>query len=65
MDKKDTFCIMPFHHINIKNEGKISTCWRYPDWIGDLIPSVWDWESDEKSVTENAKKTSERIVSEH
>ena len=34
--KKDTFCIMPFHHINIKNEGKISTCWRYPNWIGDF-----------------------------
>ena len=27
---------MPFHHINIKNEGKLSACWRYPDWIGDF-----------------------------
>ena len=46
--KKDTFCIMPFHHINIKNEGKISSCWRYPNWIGDYtqerLQDVWNGE---------------------
>jgi radical SAM protein with 4Fe4S-binding SPASM domain len=36
-DKNDTFCIMPFHHINIKNEGKLSACWRYPDRVGDFL----------------------------
>lgn len=30
-----TFCVMPFTHINIKQKGKLSACWRYPDWIGD------------------------------
>lgn len=34
---KDTFCKMPFHHINIKNEGKLSACWRYPDRVGDFL----------------------------
>lgn len=29
------FCVMPFIHINIKHEGKLSPCWRYPDRIGD------------------------------
>lgn len=36
-NKSDTFCIMPFHHINIKNEGKLSACWRYPDKVGDFL----------------------------
>ena len=39
---------MPFHHINIKNEGKISSCWRYPNWIGDYteerLQDVWNGE---------------------
>lgn len=45
---KDTFCKMPFHHINIKNEGKLSTCWRYPDWVGDFtkegLEDTWNGE---------------------
>ncbi len=45
---KDTFCRMPFHHINIKNEGKLSACWRYPDWIGDFtkesLTDAWNGE---------------------
>tara|TARA_Y100001937_G_scaffold109926_1_gene155078 strand:+ start:895 stop:2151 length:1257 start_codon:yes stop_codon:yes gene_type:complete len=51
-DKKDTFCIMPFHHINIKNEGKISTCWRYPNWIGDFtevkLKEAWNGDVQKK-----------------
>lgn len=47
-DKKDTFCIMPFHHINIKNEGKISACWRYPKRVGnflsDTLLETWNGE---------------------
>ena len=47
-DKPDTFCRMPFHHINIKNEGKLSACWRYPDWIGDFtkegLKDAWNGE---------------------
>lgn len=31
----DTWCVMPFSHINIKHGGKLSACWRYPDRIGD------------------------------
>ena len=34
---KDTFCGMPFTHLNIKNEGKLSACWRYPDKVGDFL----------------------------
>lgn len=45
---KDTFCKMPFHHINIKNEGKLSACWRYPDWVGDFtkdtLTDTWNGE---------------------
>lgn len=44
----DTFCRMPFHHINIKNEGKLSACWRYPDWVGDFtkegLKDAWNGE---------------------
>ncbi len=39
---------MPFHHINIKNEGKLSACWRYPDWVGDFtkesLKETWNGE---------------------
>ncbi len=31
----DTWCVMPFSHMNIKHEGKLSACWRFPDRIGD------------------------------
>lgn len=42
------FCPMPFVHMNIKQEGKISACWRYPDRIGDYmldtLADVWNGE---------------------
>lgn len=41
-----TFCPMPFCHINVKQEGKVSACWRYPDRIGDYtnesIVEIWN-----------------------
>jgi len=41
-----TFCIMPFIHQNIKQEGKVSACWRYPDRIGDYrtdtLQEIWN-----------------------
>jgi radical SAM protein with 4Fe4S-binding SPASM domain len=41
-----TFCVMPFCHINVKQEGKVSACWRYPDKIGDYtnqtIKEIWN-----------------------
>lgn len=44
--KQDTFCPMPFCHINIKQEGKVSACWRYPDRVGDYteesIVEIWN-----------------------
>lgn len=40
------FCPMPFCHLNIKQEGKISACWRFPDKLGDYtsdkITEVWN-----------------------
>jgi organic radical activating enzyme len=37
---------MPFCHINIKQEGKVSACWRYPDRVGDYteesIVEIWN-----------------------
>jgi radical SAM protein with 4Fe4S-binding SPASM domain len=55
-DKSDTFCIMPFHHINIKNEGKLSACWRYPDKVGnfltDTLADTWNGEPLRKVRTE-------------
>ena len=45
MDNK-TFCPMPFCHVNVKQEGKVSACWRYPDRIGDYtnesIIEIWN-----------------------
>ena len=45
MDNK-TFCPMPFCHVNVKQEGKVSACWRYPDRIGDYtnesIVEIWN-----------------------
>jgi radical SAM protein with 4Fe4S-binding SPASM domain len=50
-----TFCIMPFIHQNIKQEGKVSACWRYPDRIGDYrkdsLETIWNSE-----VTRNLRK---------
>lgn len=41
-----TFCVMPFCHLNIKQEGKVSACWRYPDKIGDYttqtVHEIWN-----------------------
>jgi len=41
-----TFCPMPFCHVNVKQEGKVSACWRYPDRIGDYtsesIVEIWN-----------------------
>ena len=41
-----TFCVMPFCHVNIKQEGKVSACWRYPDKIGDYtaqtVQEIWN-----------------------
>ena len=34
-EQPSTWCVMPFSHINIKHEGKLSACWRFPDRIGD------------------------------
>jgi radical SAM protein with 4Fe4S-binding SPASM domain len=55
-NKSDTFCIMPFHHINIKNEGKLSACWRYPDKVGDFLTDTlkdtWNGEQLRKVRTE-------------
>jgi radical SAM protein with 4Fe4S-binding SPASM domain len=42
----NTFCPMPFTHENIKQEGKVSACWRYPDRIGDYrnnsLEEIWN-----------------------
>lgn len=41
-----TFCIMPFIHQNIKHEGKVGACWRYPDKLGDYrnesLATIWN-----------------------
>lgn len=44
-----TFCPMPFNHLNIKQEGKISACWRYPDRLGDYTANTLTeiWNNDE------------------
>jgi MoaA/NifB/PqqE/SkfB family radical SAM enzyme len=37
---------MPFTHLNIKQEGKVSACWRFPDKLGDYrtqkLQEVWN-----------------------
>ncbi len=41
-----TFCPNPFNHLNIKQEGKVSACWRFPDKIGDYssqsLEDIWN-----------------------
>lgn len=48
MTSSKTFCIMPFIHQNIKHEGKVGACWRYPDRIGDYrsqsLEEIWNSE---------------------
>lgn len=42
----NTFCVMPFTHLNIKHEGKVSACWRYPDKLGnyhnETLAEIWN-----------------------
>lgn len=46
--KSKTFCVMPFSHINIKQKGKLSACWRFPGKIGDYseetLQDAWNGE---------------------
>lgn len=41
-----TFCPMPWTHLNIKQEGKVSACWRFPDKLGDYrtqkLQEIWN-----------------------
>ena len=64
MSKQDskTFCIMPFIHQNIKQEGKVSACWRYPDRIGDYRTDTLQeiWNSKETRELRRALSNSEK-----
>lgn len=44
-----TYCSLPFTHLNLKQKGKISACWRFPDKIGDYssdtLKETWNGES--------------------
>jgi len=53
---------MPFIHQNIKQEGKVAACWRYPDRIGDYRKqSLQDiWNSDETKELRRALLNGER-----
>ena len=37
---------MPFVHLNLKHEGKVSACWRYPDKLGNYtensLTQIWN-----------------------
>jgi radical SAM protein with 4Fe4S-binding SPASM domain len=57
-----TFCIMPFIHQNIKHEGKVGACWRYPDRIGDYRSQTLSeiWNSDETRELRRAVLNDER-----
>lgn len=59
-----TFCIMPFIHQNIKQEGKVAACWRYPDRIGDYRHQTLEeiWNSDETRELRRALLNGERPV---
>ena len=39
MERSNTFCIMPFVHQNLKQEGRVTACWRAQ---GDLGNSTHD-----------------------
>lgn len=62
--KSRTFCIMPFIHQNIKQEGKVSACWRYPDRIGDYRDQSLEeiWNSDETRELRRALMNDERPI---
>jgi MoaA/NifB/PqqE/SkfB family radical SAM enzyme len=55
---------MPFIHQNIKQEGKVSACWRYPDRIGDYRHQSLEeiWNSDETRELRRALLNDERPV---
>jgi len=57
-----TFCIMPFIHQNIKHEGKVGACWRYPDRIGDYRSQTLSeiWNSDQTKELRRALLNDER-----
>jgi len=57
-----TFCIMPFIHQNIKHEGKVGACWRYPDRIGDYRSQTLSeiWNSNETRELRRAVLNDER-----
>ena len=57
-----TFCIMPFIHQNIKQEGKVSACWRYPDRIGDYRTNTLQeiWNSEETRELRRALSNDEK-----
>ena len=56
------FCPMPFCHLNIKQEGKISACWRYPDKVGDYTKDsvVEVWNNDQMKELRRALLNGER-----
>lgn len=62
--KSRTFCIMPFIHQNIKQEGKVSACWRYPDRIGDYRNQSLEeiWNSNETRELRRALLNDERPI---
>lgn len=53
---------MPFIHQNIKHEGKVGACWRYPDRIGDYRKQTLEeiWNSDETKELRRALLNGER-----
>ena len=59
---QDTFCPMPFCHLNVKQEGKISACWRYPDRVGDYTTDsiVKVWNNDEMKTLRRQLLSGER-----
>lgn len=55
---------MPFIHQNIKHEGKVGACWRYPDRIGDYRSQTLSeiWNSNETKELRRAVLNDERPV---
>ena len=45
----DTFCIMPFIHMNLKPKGYVSACWRNHDLLGhygeEKLKDIWNNEN--------------------
>ena len=42
----NTYCTFPFTHLNLKQKGKVSACWRYPGAIGEYgeqsLHGIWN-----------------------